>query len=100
MVTNGTRWSVVSAGHDELLIEEALTEADKRIVIAAAGPLAPTTPEGTQYLNALAARIAMDRVIGTLTGPVTDAYLCGIAGWPGIESQVLERALFVLRPAA
>ena len=87
-----------------VVIEEALTEADKKLVTAAAGALDPEDLKGVHHMNPLAVRIALDRATGALRGSVTASYLatmlCGerrTAAFepqtPAVPYEVVARAL-------
>lgn len=67
-------------GRIDVNINDALTTQDKQLVIAATGGLNLIGSNGTHQINYLAMRIAMDRAIGNLNGPVTASYLNNIMG--------------------
>lgn len=64
-----------AAGGKFIRINDALTPDDKNLVIAATGGLDLVAPNGTHQINTLAMRIALDRAVGNLNGPVTASYL-------------------------
>ena len=78
LIATATKYSPPTVENQKsqgFVINDLLTENDKKLVEAATGGLQPTSSSGLHEINELAVHIALDRETGTLSGEVDENYI-------------------------